>query len=248
MEINNSFIPNTSYGEKLCRFIVDNYAAPRDIPQVTLKQPRPYYQVGDRVRDVDSYTGITKEFIINNLDEVFSIDDVITNVKLREADKGTGAYNPALSQAVVVYENRTDYNKLAETVDIVKGGTSTEVRRDIYMMSGISYHGRRFNFATGTYSVTPPGPAPVPPAPAGVVEKFTGEPRTFAAAPLVICSPLYFPRVAGGGAVNTQGISTYAIPATLSNILFDGFAQTNGYSIVNGWFHWVAIGVTQTIT
>lgn len=241
LELSNSFIPNTAYGEKLARFIVDNYSGPRDIPQVTMKQPRPFYQVGDRVRDVDDYSGVTKEFVINSMDEIFSLEDVTTIIKLREADAGSGAYDASTSQAIVEYQNQTDYIKAAESVDVDRGQPSTEIRRDIYMLSGISYHGRTFNFSTGQYSGA--GAVPVPPA--GIVEQYTGEPRTFESAPLVIVTPLSFRRTAGGGAANTPGLETYA--QAVSATQFSIYARIWGFTMVYGWVHWVAIGTTKTI-
>ena len=249
LEVNNSCIPNTSQAGLLGKWIVDNYSACRDIPQIVLKQPRPFLQVGDRIRNIDSYAGITREYIITSTDEVYSIEDVSMTIKCREADTGTGAYNPLLSQSIVEYQNQTDYTKLQETVDVQKGSAATEVRRDIYFMRGISYHGRRFNFQTGTYSNTPPGPPPAIAAPpAGIVESYFGEPRLFDTPPTVIVTPLHVARTAGGGPDNTPGQAAYAIPGSLTTDHFDGICYVDGNTIVYGWFHWIAIGVTKTTT
>lgn len=251
LTIDNNFISKPTDQEKLAKFIIDNYSAPRDIPQVTMKHPRPFLQVGDRVKNIDNYTGVEREFVINDIDETYTSENVQMVLKLREADAGNGAYDPTGSFSESIVINLVDYTKLETTVDTTKGATSTEVKRDIYNMRGISYHGRQFNFDTGTYSDGPGGPFLAPAAPGGIVESYAGEPRRFASTPTVLVMPLYIPKRTVGplGAEATTGVASYAIPATLSALSFQGYCYTDGeVGIQYGWFYWVAIGETQTIT
>jgi hypothetical protein len=248
LTIENNFISSPKDAEMLGKFIIDNYSAPRDIPQITMKHPRPFLQVGDRVQNIDSYNGQTKEFIINNLDETYTAENVQMVIKLREADAGTGAYDPVGSFSESIVVNLTDYSKLQEAVDATKGTTSTEVKRDIYNMRGISWHGRTFDFSTGLYSGATP--APTIPLGSGIAESFSGELRTFTVPPTVIVVPLYAPQKTGASLEATTGFEAHPYyDGTLTTTQFKGFCQATGEGgIQNGWYQWFAIGETRTIT
>lgn len=245
MTIDNNYIPNGEAAAKIGKFIVDNYLTCRDIPKITLKQPRPFYQVGDRVRKIDSLTGLTDYFIINKIEESFNAENYQGTISLRAADAGTGPYDPAASSLSAVVQSVADYTKLAETVDATTGAVSTEIRRDIYMMSGVSYDGRHFDFTTGLYS----GAAVAPAGPVGIVESVTGEPRLYDGAPNVIVAPLFIQKLPGALGNSTTGIQAFADRTTLSATSFDGICYADGEGgVQRGWFSWVAIGVTKSTT
>ena len=203
-----------------------------------MKQPRPFYQLGDRVRSIDSYAGITTEYVINSMDETYTSENVITQPRLRAADAVVGAYDPANSPSESVIENQTDYSKLAETVDSTKGASSAEIRRDIYLMHGISYHTRSFDFTTGQYS----GPAPPVAPPAGVVEFFEGELREYETPPHVIITPLFNDRaITAKENLELPAIFSYTSVVTVTG--FTGNYRVQGqFTNRYGWYHWIAIG------
>lgn len=259
MTIQNDTIPNSAAASKLGKFICDNYAGCRDLPKLSMKQPRPFLQVGDRVQNVDDYTGVTREYIVNKTEETYTTDNAsLDPITLREADAGLGPYDPTNSQASVEITNTNDYSKLDQTVDTNVGAAASEVRKDIYNMRGISYHGRRFDFTTGLYSNAPAPGAPVPAlpwvpmtaAPFTIAEAFWGEMREFETAPTVIVIPLALASRAGAGVEATTGLFNIAKAVAGSETkqvdMFSWVAGEGGNQF--GWYYWEAIGTTKSTT
>lgn len=118
-EIQNNLIPNISHAQTLGKFITDNYCVPRDIPKVQIKTPRPFYQAGDRIKIIDTYTYLEKEYIIRNLDETYSTESILQSLDLREAD--AGIYDPTASNSDIVVNANEPVVVVGDSVEIGAG-------------------------------------------------------------------------------------------------------------------------------
>lgn len=242
LELNNLAIPNTGHAQYMGNFIVDNYAASRDIPQFVLKQPRPFYQLGDRVRSIDDFASVIREYVVMSMDEVFAVDSLGITIRTRLADHTSGPFDISTTNAEVEIVNQTDYAKLAETADVNRGASATEVRRDIYIMHGMTWDNRVFDFTTGLYS----GGGGAPATGGGVVsEAFHGELREFEEPPTVLIFPVYANRKIGGAAaISTPGIRSYSINVTITG--FQVVCTVYGTRGLNPhWCTWIAFGRTK---
>lgn len=119
MEIQNNLIPNISHAQTLGKFITDNYCVPRDIPKVQTKKPLPYLQVGDRMKIIDSFTTQENEYIIRNIDETLSAQNITQAFDFREAD--AGLWNPADSLSNIIVNANEPLIVLGDSIEIGAG-------------------------------------------------------------------------------------------------------------------------------
>jgi len=123
LEINNNYIMNNEHGQLIGKFVVDNYGVPRDAPKMVVShqdKARPFLQVRDRIKVIDAYTTRNKEYVIKEIDQTYSNDQMRFEYVLREADRGL-PYDAGSSASSLTTEAREQLVTLAGSVDVGPG-------------------------------------------------------------------------------------------------------------------------------